>query len=581
MNKKIIWGVLFSLFITLHFPAFVDTQTIYAADVLVTGDTVNIRTGPGLSYDVVTKVKKNEALSVLSEDGDWLKVKTSTNKVGWIANWLIQSKQTTVKKNQTAKITENGLRVRSAAGATNKVLGTLQKGETYDVLLLTDGWIQIDSPFGKGWVSKDFATILEVDSSTNSYALNQVETPTVQATGMVTTSILNVRSIASTNSTIIGKLQKGAIVSIISQTESWTTILYNGNTAYVSSQYIEKSGNISQEVVENIKVQIIASVLKVRSSNQLDAKEVGRATKDQIFNVLDEKNDWIQIEYEKGKTGWIAGWYTQKITDTSTTPSTNNSTTNQKVTILNDGTNIRKEASTSSTVVYRASKGNQFDIIEKDGDWYKISLTNGQVGYVAGWIISINGNVPVTNQTATTKSLANKTIVVDAGHGGRDSGTIGISGTKEKAFTLTVAKQLQNALKAAGANVIMTRTNDTYISLANRVYLSSYHQADAFISIHFDSINDSSVRGLTTYYYHPSHQKLASSIHQSVVSATSLKNRSTRNGNYYVLRENFQPAVLLELGYLSNKKDEALIQTASFQANAVNGIVKGLTNYFQ
>lgn len=581
MNKKIIWGILFSLFITMYFPTFGNTEQAYAANVVVTGDTVNIRTGPGLSYDVVTKVKNNEVLSVMGEEGDWIRVKTSSNKVGWIANWLIQTEQVTSTKNQTAKITENGLRVRSAAGTTNKVLGNIQKGETYNILQIKDGWIQIDSPYGVGWISADFATIIEANSTTASDEKVEANTPTVQATGVVTTDILNVRANASTNSTLIGKLQKGTNVSIISQTESWTTILFNGEKAYVSSQYIEKLGNTSSEVVKNIKVQISASVLIVRSSNQLDAKEVGRVTKDQIFNVLDEKNDWYQIEYEAGKTGWIAGWYAQKITNSTTTPPTNNSTTNQKVTILNNGTNIRKEATTNSAVLYRANKGEQYKIIEKSGDWYKITLLNGEVGYVAGWLISINGNIPITNQTATTKSLANKTIVVDAGHGGRDSGTIGISGTMEKGYTLTVAKQLQNALKAAGANVIMTRTSDTYISLANRVYLSSYHRADAFISIHFDSINDSSVRGLTTYYYHPSHQKLASSIHQSVVSATSLKDRSARSGNYYVLRENFQPAILLELGYLSNKNDEALIQTAAFQANAVNGIVKGLTNYFQ
>lgn len=581
MNKKIIWGILFSLFITMYFPTFGKTEQAYAANVLVNGDTVNIRTGPGLSYTIVTKVKENDVLTVMDEEGDWIKVKTSSNKIGWIANWLIKSEQVTATKNQTVKITENGLRVRSAAGTTNKVLGTLQKGETYNVLQVKDGWIQINSPYGNGWISTDFATILEGNSTTTSEEKVETNTPTVQATGVVTADILNVRASASTSATLIGKLQKGTNVSIISQTESWTTILFNGKTAYVSSQYIEKVDNISSEVVKNTKVQISASVLIVRSSNQLDAKEVGRVTKDQIFNVLDEKNDWYKIEYETGKTGWIAGWYAQKVTNSTSTPSSNNTISNQKITILNDGTNIRKEATTNSAVLYRANKGEQYKIIEKSGDWYKITLLNGDVGYVAGWLISINGNVPVTNQTASTKSLANKTIVVDAGHGGRDSGTIGISGTMEKVYTLSVAKQLQNALKAAGANVIMTRTNDTYISLANRVYLSSYHQADAFISIHFDSINDSSVRGLTTYYYHPSHQKLASSIHQSVVSATSLKNRSARNGNYYVLRENFQPAVLLELGYLSNKNDESLIQTAGFQANAVNGIVRGLTNYFQ
>jgi len=581
MKKYFIWSLLFSLFITIAIPTAMETNIAVAQNITVTGDTVNIRTGPGLSYGVVTKVKKNDTLTVLKEKGDWIQVQTVNGKKGWIAGWLTAKKNSTITTNQTAEILNNGLRVRSGAGTTNKVLGTVQKGETYKVLQSKNGWIQIDSPFGKGWISKDYATIIDSSTSSSGNGKGKNVTPTIIGTGKVTASVLNVRESASTNATIVGKLNKGATVSIISQSASWTNILFNGSSAWVSSQYVDKSSNSSTEVNTTSKVKITASVLKVRSSNSLNASEVGKVTKNQTFSVLEEKNDWVKIEYTNGKTGWIAAWYTEKVANSSNPQETTGSSSKQEVTILNNGTNIRKQATTNSSVVYRASKGEQFEIVEQSGDWYEIKLDNGSTGFVAGWIISINGKTSTNNQTATEKYLSGKTIVIDAGHGGRDSGTIGISGTQEKGLTLTVAKQLQNALSAAGANVVMTRKTDTYVSLANRVYLSSRHKADAFISVHFDSINDSSIRGLTTYYYHSNSKQLANKVHESTVSSTGMKNRNARYGNYYVLRENSRPSILMELGYLSNRSDEAFVKTASFQSNAVKGIVTGLANYFK
>ena len=581
MKKYFIWSLLFSLFITIAIPTAMETNIAVAQNITVTGDTVNIRTGPGLSYGVVTKVKKNDTLTVLKEKGDWIQVQTVNGKKGWIAGWLTAKNNSTITTNQTAEILNNGLRVRSGAGTTNKVLGTVQKGETYKVLQSKNGWIQIDSPFGKGWISKDYATIIDSSTSSSGNGKGKNVTPTIIGTGKVTASVLNVRESASTNATIVGKLNKGATVSIISQSASWTNILFNGSSAWVSSQYVDKSSNSSTEVNTTSKVKITASVLKVRSSNSLNASEVGKVTKNQTFSVLEEKNDWVKIEYTNGKTGWIAAWYTEKVANSSNPQETTGSSSKQEVTILNNGTNIRKQATTNSSVVYRASKGEQFEIVEQSGDWYEIKLDNGSTGFVAGWIISINGKTSTNNQTATEKYLSGKTIVIDAGHGGRDSGTIGISGTQEKGLTLTVAKQLQNALSAAGANVVMTRKTDTYVSLANRVYLSSRHKADAFISVHFDSINDSSIRGLTTYYYHSNSKQLANKVHESTVSSTGMKNRNARYGNYYVLRENSRPSILMELGYLSNRSDEAFVKTASFQSNAVKGIVTGLANYFK
>ena len=94
-------------------------------------------------------------------------------------------------------------------------------------------------------------------------------------------------------------------------------------------------------------------------------------------------------------------------------------------------------------------------------------------------------------------------------------------------------------MRASGANVYITRQDDTFISLHTRVSTSHYRNADAFISIHYDSYADTSTRGSTAYYYSPSKDRqLASDVHSEVVKRSPIPDRGVLFGDYYVLREN-------------------------------------------
>lgn len=126
--------------------------------------------------------------------------------------------------------------------------------------------------------------------------------------------------------------------------------------------------------------------------------------------------------------------------------------------------------------------------------------------------------------------------MIDPGHGGRDNGTTGARGTREKDITIRTAQVLAEKLRAAGANVILTRSGDTYLPLPSRVGISHHHNADAFISIHYDSTPDRTARGVTTYYYHPFQKEIASNIHSNVTAMTNLRNRGYRVGDYHVIR---------------------------------------------
>ncbi|WP_169907953.1 N-acetylmuramoyl-L-alanine amidase [Priestia abyssalis] len=258
--------------------------------------------------------------------------------------------------------------------------------------------------------------------------------------------------------------------------------------------------------------------------------------------------------------------------------------------------NVRSGPGTSHDVVDKVTKGSILSVVEKLDDWYHVQLTNGLTGWVAKRYVdslpdisdSLLAPPSLVSSPASglqglygtsLSTLQHKTIVIDAGHGGRDKGATGTSAsTLEKDLNLITAKLLEKRLKALGADVIMTRTIDQYVSLETRVNIAKEKKADVFLSIHYNSSPDTALQGIITYYDH--HKALAESIHHELISLTTFTDKQARYGDYYVLRENSQPSVLLELGFLSHEQEEARLQTDEFQYNAVTAIVKGLTKYF-
>jgi N-acetylmuramoyl-L-alanine amidase len=165
--------------------------------------------------------------------------------------------------------------------------------------------------------------------------------------------------------------------------------------------------------------------------------------------------------------------------------------------------------------------------------------------------------------------------------GGHDVGAIGATGSFEKNITSLTASELEKVLKSLGANVYMTRKSDDFISLKSRTAYSNIMDTHVFISLHYNSFPEQpDVSGIETFYYSDQHKILAQFIQQEMIKVTNAKDRGASKGNYYVIRQNFKPAVLLELGFISNKEIEALLHTNGYQKQLVHGIVNGLGKYF-
>jgi len=173
-------------------------------------------------------------------------------------------------------------------------------------------------------------------------------------------------------------------------------------------------------------------------------------------------------------------------------------------------------------------------------------------------------------------------VCLDPGHGGRDPGAVGLSGILEKNVNLHVAKQAAAFFKD-NIQVFMTRDNDTTVELEERSRFVNGKSPDILISIHCNSAENTRANGLETYCYKfgGNGEILARSIQKSIVSATGLRNRGVKEGNLHMLRETNMPAVLVELGFLSNREEEALLRSSDFHIKCGRAIAEGIENYFR
>lgn len=171
-------------------------------------------------------------------------------------------------------------------------------------------------------------------------------------------------------------------------------------------------------------------------------------------------------------------------------------------------------------------------------------------------------------------------ILIDAGHGGKDPGTTGVSGTYEKESNLAIALRVYDLLADdSRIEVRMTRTEDTFYPLEERAAMANDWPADAFVSIHGNSYEDSSVSGFETFYRYDNGLLLAEAIHDKLVDAMGFKDRGIRLNELKVLTLSQVPSVLIESGYLSNAAEEAVLLSEEGQNRMAQAIVDGLKQY--
>ena len=178
------------------------------------------------------------------------------------------------------------------------------------------------------------------------------------------------------------------------------------------------------------------------------------------------------------------------------------------------------------------------------------------------------------------------TIVIDAGHGGQDSGTQSLTKPPlyEKHFALNTALRLNEYLQQMGYNTVMTRKRDVFIPLPDRSVLPDIVKADAFVSVHYNAAANRQATGIEVFYFRSktdqkrreASKSMACHVLEQLISRTSMPNRGVKHGNYHVVRETHVPAILVEGGFMSNNADLKRIKDPRYLDQVARAIAEGL-----
>ena len=244
-------------------------------------------------------------------------------------------------------------------------------------------------------------------------------------------------------------------------------------------------------------------------------------------------------------------------------------------------THVTLKNSSNTVMIFTVSGGQLYVNTQSIGEVGRVDRTGGQIYVSRSLIQRIRSAMRAYTPTPEPRRMSG-TVIIDAGHGGKDPGATSVLGFYEKGINLSVASKVAWLLEQRGLRVKMTRTDDYFVELEDRAAIANDLNADLFVSIHSDSFPKSSRRGYTIYIAKSassSSRRAASAIARSM-SGTGLNSFGVQTAGYHVLTDTRGPAVLVEMGYLSNRSEAALLRSSSFQNRLAQAVADGISDYF-
>ncbi len=520
-----------------------------------------------------------------------------------------------------------GLNLRSSPSSSGERLAIIPQDTVIKVVAEENGWVKTTYEGVTGWLSGNYLTFI-TNSNNNS---PKPVTPVIKEAKINPTGGLNLRSTPSSSGEKLATVPHDTIIQILAEDNGWVKTTYNGATGWLSANYLTYL-EIEKPPISGV---VTANSLNLRSTPSSTGEKLNTIAKDTNLVILEEETGWYKVEYDS-QTGWVASDYVRLLEEEAgekeepaepqipeepevpevpeepeknETPSIDLSV-NGKVYILG-GTGVISSNAQSIIAGQALSKykenNREFPPLPSEikkeeppsrGDGPEIPLPTDPENpsptqpetpiYDPEQEIWIDPFIEVPYD-----ALIGKTIMIDPGHGGPDSGAVGPSKTYEKNNTLAIALALQTILEEAGADVIMTRTGDyspaaTYTELEDlkaRVALANGSIADLFISIHNDGFTNPETQGSSVFYSSGNPKvneslHLASSIRSSLIPLLETRDRGVKAANFYVIRNTTIPSALVEVAFISNPYEEARLQNPTFQHNAAVGIFHGIFKYF-
>lgn len=239
------------------------------------------------------------------------------------------------------------------------------------------------------------------------------------------------------------------------------------------------------------------------------------------------------------------------------------------------------------------------------------------------WLLTLGAPSAAAPPAVSTGANAIRRVVLDPGHGGHDPGAIGVAGVREKDVVLDVARRLRDKLASGGVEALMTREDDTFVPLGGRTQMAAERKADLFVSIHANASRNKRVHGVEAYYLretqdgsgwawsaagafdppvggtaldrsrtlrailwdlaHAEHRREAVEVGMRLCRVMReqlrLRSRGVRGARFHVLRTAMMPAVLVEVGYLTNAGEEAQLDDAAFREALAAALADGVLHY--
>ena len=324
------------------------------------------------------------------------------------------SSTTTTTQSGTIKVS-GALNVRSGAGTSYSVIGSLSNGANVEIVETSGSWYKIKYGSGYGYVSKDYVTVSSSSNSNSGSTSNSGSstTTTTQSGTIKVSGALNVRSGAGTGYSVIGSLSNGANVEIVETSGSWYKIKYGSGYGYVSKDYVtvssssnsnssssgstSNSGSSTTTTTQSGTIKV-SGALNVRSGAGTSYSVIGSLSNGANVEIVETSGSWYKIKYGSGY-GYVSKDYVT-VSSSSSNSGSSSSTTTQSGTIkVSDALNVRSGAGTSYSVIGSLSNGANVEIVETSGSWYKIKYGSGY-GYVSKDYVTIN-----------TRSIAENTVL--------------------------------------------------------------------------------------------------------------------------------------------------------------------------
>ena len=364
---------------------------------------LNVRSGAGTSYSVIGSLSNGAKVEIVETSGSWYKIKYGSG-YGYVSKDYVtvsstsnsdssSNNNTSATTTQTGTIKVNGaLNVRSGAGTSYSVIGSLSNGAQVEIVETSGSWYKIKYGSGYGYVSKDYVTVSSSSNNGSSSSSSSSSTTTTQSGTIKVNGALNVRSGAGTSYSVIGSLSNGANVEIVETSGSWCKIKYGSGYGYVSKDYVtvsssSNSGSSSSSSSSTTTTQSgtvkASGGLNVRSGTGTSYSVIGSLSNGSQVEIVETSGSWYKIKYGSGY-GYVSKDYilvnTRSIAEN---------------TVLREGTavtlslKVRDESNYEANVMGTIAMGEKVSVIEDNGEWSKIQY-NDTIGYILNEYVDFN-----------------------------------------------------------------------------------------------------------------------------------------------------------------------------------------------